>query len=171
MRHNIYIYLFAILPILASCDNCRDNQLLPSVEINSKELQNAILEYDSIVRHRFKDEKYILSLYEITVNDSVTQFSISYDLGTAWLQEYPISLAKVKDKYILVSSGKTHFGILTTEKVLQKEIARRYFPEEYRMLEKGMTIDCYIVNDAPSMNLTFCNEKLKKKWMSPAIRK
>ena len=171
MRHNIYIYLFTILSILASCDNCRDNQLLPSVEINSKELQNAILEYDSIVRHRFKDEKYILSLYEITVNDSVTQFSISYDLGTAWLQEYPISLAKVKDKYILVSSGKTHFGILTTEKVLQKEIARRYFPEEYRMLEKGMTIDCYIVNDAPSMNLTFCNEKLKKKWMSPAIRK
>lgn len=165
MRHNICIYLFAILLIFASCDNCYNKRLEPNVEIIDAELRNAILEYDSIIRHQFKDEKYILSLSEITVNDSVTKILISYDLGTAWLQDSPISLAKVKDKYVLVSSGTTYFGILATEKALQKEIARRYFPEEYRLLEKGKVIDDYIVNDAPWMELTFCKGKFIKKRM------
>lgn len=68
MGHNICIYLFAILLIFASCDNCYNKRLEPNVEIIDAELRNAILEYDSIIRHQFKDEKYILSLSEKTGN-------------------------------------------------------------------------------------------------------
>lgn len=74
MRPYLYLCLFTMLLISASCDNHCNKELKPNVEIKSNELRSVILEYDSIIQPRIEKKNYILAISEKMVNDSVTQF-------------------------------------------------------------------------------------------------
>jgi len=169
MTKNI-LFTLAIVAVFSSCKNRNDGELEPNFDIRSQELRNAILEYDSIVQSSTSKQDYVLTVTERILNDSVSQFIISYDWNTAIMQNIPVSLAKVNNKYVIFVGLGNHYGLLATNKSFQKEIARHCFPDDYRVLEKGQPINTYITNDDIEMQLTFCKGKLIKKWMTPGYR-
>lgn len=174
MLRHLYLYSFAVV-LLISCNNIDSKHLASNIEVGSKELKHAILEYDSIIRHDpeflagTSGSNYLLTVYERNINDSVTKFAISFSFDTWLMQEEPIWLADVGGKNVVFYPSNTYKGILSTDKQLQKEIAHRYFPEEYKLLVKGKPLDCFVINDSPSLVLTFVRGKLVAKKMSKGI--
>lgn len=51
MLRHLFIYCFALHALLVSCYNHESKHLAPNIEIESKELKDAIIEYDSILHH------------------------------------------------------------------------------------------------------------------------
>jgi len=169
MKKNI-ILVIAIASLFVSCHHEVNLDLSVNLEIRSNELRNAILEYDSIIHKSIVNEQYILTVFENSVNDTVSQYTITYDLGTAGMQLYPVSMAKVNDKYVIFARLRNPYGLVVTNKCFQQKIAGRYFPDEYRILKSGKSINTYITNDDIEMKLTFCKGKLIKKWITPTYR-
>ena len=173
MLRHLYLFSFAVV-LLISC-NMNSKHLVPNIEIENKELKQAILEYDSIIRHESKllvdtsNTNYLLTVYEQNVNDSVTKFAITFSLDTWLMQEEPVWLADVCGKNVVFYPSNTYKGILSTDKQLHKEIAHRYFPEEYKLLVKGKKLNVFVTNDSPSLVLTFVRDKLVAKRMSKGI--
>lgn len=165
MLRYFYLYSFAIV-LLISCNNEDSKYLAPNIEIESEELRNAILEYDDSLHHsprlaaNISNSNYLLSVYEWNVNDSVTKYSISFSLDTWFMQNNPVWLAKIEDKYVVFYPSNNYRRILSTDKQLHKKIAYRYFPEEYKRLKKGKSLNCLVINDSPSLVLTFVKGKL-----------
>lgn len=174
MLRYFYLYSFAIV-LLISCNNEDSKYLAPNIEIESEELRNAILEYDDSLHHsprlaaNISNSNYLLSVHERNINDSVTKYSISFSLHTWLLQDNPVWLAKIEDKYVVFYPSNNYSGILSTDKQLHKKIAYRYFPEEYKRLEKGKSLNCFIINDTKSLVLTFVRGKLVTKEISYGI--
>lgn len=154
-----------------SCDSNNDKAIEPTVEIQSKELKNAILEYDSFLhsdsmtRSSIHDNDYLLTVYEKNINDTVTEFTISYSLDTWFLQDSPILLANVGEKDVIIYNVNLPQGILSTDKQLHKKIARRHFPKEYKLLEEGEPLNSMNTNHGPTMVLKYCNNKFVFKKM------
>lgn len=141
MLRYFYLYSFAFV-LLISCKNEDCRYLAPNIEIESEELRNAILEYDD---------------------------SLRFSLDTWLMQDNPVWLAKIEDKYVVFYPANNYRGILSTDKQLHTNIAYRYFPKEYKLLEKGKPLNCFAVNDAPSLVLTFVRGKLVTKEISYGI--
>lgn len=172
LRH---LYLFSFIVVLLISCNMNSKHLVSNIEIENKELKQAILEYDSIIRHEPKlladisNSSYLLTVYEKNVNDSVTKFAITFSLDTWLMQEEPIWLADVGGKTVVFYPSNTYRGILSTNKKLHKEISQSYFPKEYKLLAKGKKLNDFVTNDSPSLVLTFVREKLVAKRMSRGI--
>lgn len=151
---------YLCLPLILSCTNLRKNEIHSNVQIKNESLKAAIMEYDSILHVRNPEKDYLLLVYERQNNDSVVSYSISYELGTASMQNTPVSLAEVEGIYVAFVGNINNNGILVTDSKLQKSIARRYFPKEYADLKNGKSINCYITNDDIEMHLTFLRDSL-----------
>lgn len=175
MSRYFYLYTFAVVLLFISCDTKDNKNLAVNIEVESEELKSAILEYDSIIRHDPKfldgvpDSNYLLAVYVRNINDSVTRFAITFCLDTWLMQDDPVWLAHVGGKHVVFYPSATYHGVLSTDKQFHKEIARRYFPEEYKLLDKGRPLNCFILNDSPSLVLTFLKGKLVAKKMSAGI--
>ena len=115
------------------------------------------------------DGNYLLTVYERNINDSVTNYAISFSFDTWLMQGEPVWLAYVGGKLVVFYPSSTYHGILSTDKRIHKEIARRYFPSEYKLLSKGKPLDCFSFNDSPSLVLTFHKGKLVTKKLSMGI--
>ena len=175
MLRNFCFYTFIVALLFISCDTRDSKCLVANIEIDSEELKSAILEYDSIIRHNPKflaetpDGNYLLTVYERNINDSVTNYAISFSFDTWFMQGEPVWLAYVGGKLVVFYPSGNYHGILSTDKQLHKEIARRYFPAEYKLLAKGKPLDCVTLNDSPSLVLTFYKGKLVAKKLSMGI--
>lgn len=166
--------VYGITAIILLCGSCQDNQknrLNVNVEIRNESVKESILEYDSIIRNdpkysvNISNRNYLLTIYEKQVNDSVVNFSISFSIDTWLMQDEPVRVAQVSDKIVIFYPSSNYYGIIATDKKLHERIASLYFPEEYKRLTKGETLEesCYI--DCPSLVLTFCKGRLIKKKM------
>ena len=165
-----YLCLYSLFVVLlASCNNLNRKYLSPNIEVESEDLKYAILEYDSMISRNSAFVKgtsghdYLLTVYERNVNDSVKKYEISYSLDTWLMQESPIWLANVCGKYVVFYPSNNYKGILATDQQLHREIAKKFFPEEYKLLIKGKPLNCFVFNDGPSLMLTFVKGKLVTK--------
>ena len=106
MLRHLFIYCFALHALLVSCYNHESKHLAPNIEIESKELKDAIIEYDSILHHNpdsfvgASNCNYLLTVYEHNINDSVTKYVISFCLDTWHMQDNPTWLADIGGKYV-----------------------------------------------------------------------
>ena len=88
MLRYFFFYTFIVALLFISCDTRDSKCLVANIEIDSEELKSAILEYDSIIRHDPKflaetpDGNYLLTVYERNINDSVTNYAISFSFDT-----------------------------------------------------------------------------------------
>lgn len=175
MARYFYIYSFAVVFLFVSCNTKENKYLAANIEVENEELKGSILEYDSIIHSdpKFLDGasngNYLLTVYEQNINDSVTRYSISFSLDTWLMEDEPIWLAVIGGKHVVFYPSNTYKGILSTDKQLHKAIACRYFPEEYKLLVKGKPLESFVINDTPSMMLTFVKGKLVTKKMSKDI--
>lgn len=149
--------------LFLSCTNLEKEKLHTNVHVNNEALRTAITEYDSILNARNPEKDYLLLIYERQLCDTMFSYSISYELGTAAMQNAPISLAEVDGIYVEFVKSTDSYGLLITDEKLRDDIARRYFPEEYSKLENDRTINCYYTNDDVEMHLTFCKDSLIEK--------
>ena len=175
MLRHLFIYCFALHALLVSCYNHESKHLAPNIEIESKELKDAIIEYDSILHHNpdsfvgASNCNYLLTVYEHNINDSVTKYVISFCLDTWHMQDNPTWLADIGGKYVVIYPSNNYRGIFSTSKELHREIARRWFPKEYEVLIKERPLYCSVLNDSPSMILTFVKGELISKRISKGI--
>ena len=130
---------------------------------------------DSILHHNpdsfvgASNCNYLLTVYEHNINDSVTKYVISFCLDTWHMQDNPTWLADIGGKYVVIYPSNNYRGIFSTSKELHREIARRWFPKEYEVLIKERPLDCSVLNDSPSMILTFVKGELISKRISKGI--
>lgn len=158
-----YLFLLTVVFLLVSCEMTSKQDLPVNVYVKSEELRSAILEYDSIIQSKSHIDDYLLAVCENRTNDSTVIYTIFYETGTASMQSSPISLAVIDGRYVEFVCVDNHYGVLTTDDNLRKNIARRFFPKEYTELEKGNPIDCYEFNDDIELQLTFCKDVLTSK--------
>lgn len=172
MKSKVVYGITAIILLCGSCQDNSKNRLDVNVEIRNESLKESILEYDSIIRNdpkkysvNISNRNYLLTIFEKQVNDSVVNFSISFSIDTWLMQDEPVRVAQVSDKIVIFYPSSNYYGIIATDKKLHERIASLYFPEEYKRLTKGETLEesCYI--DCPSLVLTFCKGRLIKKKM------
>lgn len=145
---------------LVSCDYGKVTHTDANIEIYSQELRDAILEYDSMLHLTNCTKGYLLTVYETIQNDSLTKFSIVYSVSTTGMQNQPIQLADVNGKDVVFIQVRKPDGLLITNRILQMELARRHFPEEYKILSAGKHLKGIISNHTPEMDLIFCNGEL-----------
>ena len=174
-----------MISIVSACFlySCRNERgLQPNLEINNEDLRSAIVEYDSLLRTSILEcdsslkrlvstNNYLLTVFEDPLNDSVTQFSISVALDTWNLQKCPVLLARVNNRDVLFYLPDYGRGVVATDGQLHKEITRKYFPEEYKLLKAGQPLQTLLNNDIPWMELRFCKNKLIQKRLPIIFRR
>ena len=156
--------MITFVACIISCSHKQQSQgLHPNLEISNLELAKAINEYDSLIQSEVKDKKYILNIWELCRKDSSYTYTIDYITSAERLSDFPISLAEVNGKYIIVSYVWNDNVIYNTSKKMQEEIAKIFFPEEYKRLNKGETSGTFI-NEHPSyMSISMYKNKIIKK--------
>ncbi len=178
-KNFLFVTSIVLVSFLYSCTN--ERALQPNLEIKNEDLRSAIIEYDSLLRTTISDcdsslmrlvstNNYLLTVFERPLNDTVTQFSISVSLGTWNLQDCPVSLAKVNNRDVLFYLPEYGHGVVATDGQFHKDITRKYFPEEYGLLETRRTLLTSWNNDVPWMELRFCKNKLVQKRLPIVFR-
>ena len=169
----VYISLFIVL--LFSCctsSDSKDAELEYPIEINNKDLVEAITEYQDFL---YKDNKKVVeqgdSVYavvcSIDINDSIFRYTI-YPICQMYEIKYvaPFDLCKVNGHHV-VFSHTNGYMICQLEKRFCKfseaaylRYARMLFPKEYEESKKKHNIDCIKIYEPENCYLTFLGDSL-----------
>ena len=175
MRTRFTFWILATL-FLMSCSNRKEKDIT-YLAINNKSLETEIIEYDKFI-DSICDKSYVVHVYCIEKNDSITRYVISAIDGVDILEMFPYHLiSKVNNKDVLFTmySGLVKFGKnqnffkLKDEEILR--IMKDNFPKEYKTYlenkEKQRKGELYMVCESifePEMYyLTFKRDKLINK--------
>ena len=175
MKIKVIFWILATL-FLMSCSNRKVKDVTYLV-INNKTLEKEIVESDNLI-DSICDKSYIIHVYCIEKNDSITRYVISAIDGVDILEMFPYHfISKVNNKDILFTmysglvkySKSQNFFKLKDEEI--QRIMKNDFPEEYETYlenkEKQKNGEHYTVSVSifePEMYyLTFNRDKLINK--------
>jgi len=181
MRTSVIFWIFAIL-FLMSCSNRKEKDVTYLV-INNKTLEKEIVNYDRFIGS-FCKKSYVVHVYCIEKNDSITRYVISAIDGVDILDMFPFHfISKVNNKDVLFtmysglvkySKNKNFFNLKDQE--IQR-VMKDNFPEEYKTYlenkekqNKGehYTV-CLSIFEPEMYYLTFNRDKLIDKVIQRGI--
>ena len=150
----VYISLFIV--VLFSCctsSSSKEEELECSVEINNKDLIEAITEYQEMMYDKFKKS--------IERGDSVYVSVCSKDINDS-IFDTPFDLCKVNGHYVLVSY-RPAYHICNTPITFTEEVCRNYekklFPKQYEERERNLQRG-FLVCGPDYCYLTFLGDSL-----------
>ena len=169
----VYISLFIVL--LFSCctsSDSKDAELEYPIEINNKDLVEAITEYqDFLYKDRKADiergDSVYVGVWSRDVNDSIYRYYLAPVRGMLVLPIVaPFDLCKVNGHHV-VFSHTNGYMICQLEKRFCKfseaaylRYARMLFPKEYEESKKKHNIDCIKIYEPENCYLTFLGDSL-----------
>ena len=165
----VYISLFIV--VLFSCctsSSSKEEELECSVEINNKDLIEAITEYQEMMYDEFKksiergDSVYV-SVCSKDINDSISRYVICPVAQMDYLEfDTPFDLCKVNGHYVLVSY-RPAYHICNTPITFTEEVCRNYekklFPKQYEERERNLQRG-FLVCGPDYCYLTFLGDNL-----------
>lgn len=173
--------LFGTILILSSCHEGASDEVgdpfdtLTCLELNDSVLEREIIEYDKATKKDRGSAPYILTLYSMTLNDSVQRYVIGSETSAQDMTDYPFSFPfKVAGKPVLYYSqemGNVFFKykIFHLKESTRVAIMRKYFPEEYKEWRRSLKVKGgmtrYVLYHPTLCYLTFCKGKLVGKTM------
>lgn len=175
MRIRILLGILTTLLFVACSKNKEKDETY--LELNNKDFEREIIKYDKFIDSIYT-KSYVIQVYCIEKNDSITRYVIGAMNGADILDMFPYHfICRVNNKDVfftmssgLVNDGKDHnFFKLKSSEI--ERIMKKYFPEEYaRHLEneekkrKGKPTTVIVTIFEPEMYyLTFNRNKLINK--------
>lgn len=158
----LYISLFIFVLCLISCNNDKSKLDDYYTEITNKELKDAIVEYDSIIK---KEEtgSYIIKVNSESMGDTLVKYNIMYELSPARWDVFPILyVANVNGKDVIFKSRSTSTpnNIVCLNKKIENELVRRNFPKIYEQYIAGKPYTSIEMCDGYSYQLIYYKGKL-----------
>lgn len=163
------IFFILLLILCFSCKNGNQNSE-HILEINNKELEQQIVNYIKVAQSENKGCPFIIRVYCLNINDSITRYVINSEVEPENMKIEPYHfICKIGGRDVFFTMvaglvkkewGKKHFFYLREN--AYTNFCKSYFPADYKLLvenkQKG-----YVILDEPEMYyLTFLYDKLIK---------
>ena len=165
------LILFSIFVLcLMSCNEDRPKLEDYYTEITNKELKEAIIEYDSIIKKE-ATEPYLIEALSESMGDTLVCYSLMYIYSPANWDIFPILyVANVNDKDVIFCSLATYKpnNLVRLNKKIENELIRRNFPTIYEQYVSGQPYTSIEMCDGYSYQLFYYKGKLILKRLQVA---
>jgi hypothetical protein len=174
---NIFLFIL-FLCCASSCNKDTDRELECTIEIQNKDLKEAITEYQEKMFCEFKEEiehgdSVYVEVWRKDINDSISRYILDVEVNMEGLKyDTPFDLCKINGHYVIVSHRSVyhfhHSPITLTEEVC-RNYEKKLFPKQYERRDKKL-MRSILACGPECYYLTFLRDSLIDKTLKFGMR-